>query len=123
MNIKKETKVLARIETPDFKKHPLIGIAIGGDGNKWLGFTRGDNFGVIEFFGIYISFRLAYKPATIFGQGVEAGFKASSQTISYLISKINHQSDVINELAKMVNQEQEDEEEEEDDNGFNPQWN
>lgn len=124
MKLNQTTKVLARIDTPKFQKHPLVGISIGGDGNKFFGYTRGDNFGVIGFFGIYISFRLSYKPEIIFGQGVEAGFKASTTTISYLISKINHQTEVINELAKMLEAAQDDnDEEEEDDNGFDPQWN
>ena len=128
MKINETEKVVARIDTPKFPSHPLVGVSIGGDGNKWLGYVRGDNFGVLGFFGIYISFRLPYKKNVIFGQGVEEGFKAASKTVAYLVAKINKQSFIITDLLERLEEmesklNQENEDEDDDDTGFNPQWN
>jgi hypothetical protein len=119
--MKMATKVLARIDIPKFKKHPLISISIGGDGNKLFGYTRGENFGVLCLLGIYISIRRPYDPSVAFGMGVEEGFKASEKLVSYLVAKVNNQAIMINKMASMM--EDTEDEEEEDDNGFNPQWN
>lgn len=133
MKLDGNEQVLARIDTPKFEKYPLFSISIGGEGNKWFGFTRGDNFGVIGICGIYFSFRLPYQPNIVFGQGVDAGFNASSKTISYLVSKINQQAAVTKQLLVMLNEAHEEienntnaseeEEDEDDNNGFNPNWN
>lgn len=128
MKLNGTEKVIARIDTPVFKKHPLISVSVGGDGNKWFGFTRGDNFGTLGICGIYFSFRLPYQPSIVFGQGVDAGFNAASKTVSYLLNKINQQAVIIKELSHMLNEahkeiEVEDNDDDDDDIGFNPQWN
>lgn len=117
-------KIIARIDTPEFKKHPLIGISVGGDG-KWFGYTRGENYGVFGILGIYISFRLSYQPKKVYGDGVQAGFDAASKTVAYLIKKVNEQAIMINNLKGLIEtigDEMEDDEDD-DNNEFKPNWN
>ena len=123
MKLDGSEKIIARIDTPKFEKHPLFSVSIGGDGNKWFGFTRGDNFGNLGICGVYLSFRLPYQPSIVFGQGVDAGFNASAKTVAYLISKINHQSVTIKNLIETLEEIQNQLDEEEDEDGFKPNWN
>jgi hypothetical protein len=126
MKLEGTEKVIAKIDTPEFKKHPLLGVSIGGHYNKWFGYVRGDNFGVIGIFGIYISFRLPYQPSIVYGQGVDAGFNAAAKTVGYLLNKVNQQAAIIKQLTTMLEEVQEhlDEEDDEDeDGGFKPNWN
>lgn len=120
-------KVIARIDTPEFKKHPLISISVGGDG-KWFGYTRGENYGILGMLGIYISFRLPYQLNKVYGDGVQAGFDAATKTVAYLITKINHQAATIDQLRAMIEEiekelEEMDDEDDDDNNGFKPNWN
>lgn len=121
-------KVIARIDTPEFKNHPLISISVGGDG-KWFGYTRGENYGILGVFGIYISFRLPYQLNKVYGDGVQAGFDAATKTVAYLITKINTQAVMIEQLKIMIEEFQKEleeinEEDDDDDNeGFKPNWN
>jgi hypothetical protein len=117
-------KIIARVDTPDFKKYPLISLSVGG-GDKWFGYTRGENYGVFGILGIYISFRLPYQSKKVYGDGVQAGFDAAAKTVAYLIKKVNEQAIMINslkELIETIGDEIEDEDDE-DDNGFKPNWN
>ncbi len=116
------TKVVATIRQPKFEKFPLIAISIGGDGFKKFGWTRGKNYGIVSFFGFYLTFRLPYKKGEIWSQGVEDGFKAAQQTIAHLTSHIDKQNAVIASLLANSNI-LDDDEDDDDDNGFNPQWN
>lgn len=128
MNLDGTEKVIAKIDTPEFKKHPLISISVGGDG-KWFGYTRGDNYGIIGILGIYLSFRLPYKVNKIFGDGVQAGFDAATKTITYLINRINTQTVMIEQLKVMIEEFQKeleeinDEDDDDDNEGFKPNWN
>ena len=120
-------KVIARIDTPEFKKHPLISISVGGDG-KWFGYTRGENYGILGMLGIYLSFRLPYQLNKVYGDGVQAGFDAATKTVAYLINKINTQSVMIEQLKIMVEEfqkelEEIDDEDDDDNEGYKPNWN
>jgi N-acetyl-beta-hexosaminidase len=116
-----EGKIVAVIKPPKFDLFPLIAIAVGGDGFKRFGWTRGKCYGVLSLFGLYITFRMPYKKYDIWQQGVDDGFKATQKTISYLTSHINKQNAVIASL--LANTDILDDDDEEEDEGFNPLWN
>lgn len=115
-------KVVSIIKSPKFEKFPLLAISIGGDGFKKFGYTRGKNYGILSFFGIYITFRLPYKKYEVWVQGVEDGFKVTNKTIASLLKHINTQNVII---ANLLSDKElfEDDDDNDDNKGFNQLWN